>query len=528
MIIYIGIIVTYVILMVLKSNKVMHMFQQNLYNEDNRYITWLTKNFKSMFDFEFINIFLIVIYLFVYNNIILLLPILVINLMLFIKWNYINKSNQNKIKLNITKRLRRLIISFLFFFLLFNAIIMYYYGALYYVMLYISIVAYFLAIIIILINIINKPIEKLVFIYYYKKTRNKLNKMDNLKVIGITGSYGKTSSKNILNDILNIKYNSKTTRKNFNTPYGLIITVNEDIDKFDDIFIAEMGACAKGRIKKLCDLVKPKYGMLTTIGVAHLDTFGSEQNIINGKFELIESLPEDGFAVLNMDDPKQVSYKLKNKVEVNWISINNDKADLRAINIKGTSFGTTFDVLEKKTGKKYSFETKLLGIHSVYNILAGIMFGIKFGISIEKLQLAVKKVKPVEHRLELKKIGNFYQIDDAYNSNPVGAKAALDVLDLMNGIKIVVTPGMIELKDKEHYYNKEFGKQIAKVADYVILIGEKRTLPIYEGLKEENYPEEKIIIYNNVKQSYEFINKLKVKNDIYALYENDLPDIYNE
>ena len=128
----------------------------------------------------------------------------------------------------------------------------------------------------------------------------------------------------------------------------------------------------------------------------------------------------------------------------------------------------------------------------------------------------------------MKKIGNFYQIDDAYNSNPVGAKSALDVLEMMNGDKVVVTPGMVELGDSEEELNKEFGKQIASVADKVILIGKNRTKPIYEGLLEKGYNEKNIYILNDVREAYTILNTLKNKKDLYALFENDLPDTYTE
>ena len=197
-----------------------------------------------------------------------------------------------------------------------------------------------------------------------------------------------------------------------------------------------MGAYVKGEIKGLCNLVKPQYGILTRIGTAHLESFGSEQNIIDGKFELIESLPSNGIGILNMDDEKQVNYNLKNNCKIVWIGIDNEEAAVRATNIKCSSKGTTFDLVLKSSTKKYQFETKLLGKHNVYNILASIALGIEFGIEISDLQVAVRGVRPIEHRLELKRLGNFYMIDDAYNSNPTGAKNALDVLKMMPGIKM--------------------------------------------------------------------------------------------
>ena len=397
-----------------------------------------------------------------------------------------------------------------------------------FVFLLLSIMTYLNCLIVFLAKIINTPIEKMVYLHFKSLAQNKLKSMKHLKIIGITGSYGKTSSKNILSDILNIKYNALPTPRNLNTYNGLIMTVNNYMDKFTDIFIAEMGAYVKGEIAGLCRLIQPKYGILTTIGTAHLETFGSEENIIEGKFELIESLPSDGFAILNGDDPKQVNYHLKNKVKTIWIGIHNKEADVRAENISCSSKGTTFELVIKGDKKHYEMETKLLGNHNVYNILAAIACGLEFGIEIEDLQKAVKNVRPVEHRLELKKLGNFYQIDDAYNSNPVGAKNACEILGMMPGVKVVVTPGMIELGEKEDEYNKTFGEQIAEVADYVVLIGEKKTQPIKEGLLTKGFDKEKIIVFNDVRQAYPFIGQLATSQEVYALFENDLPDTYNE
>ena len=332
--------------------------------------------------------------------------------------------------------------------------------------------------------------------------------------------------------ILSVIFISHPTPKKFITDVGLMSTVNNDLTKFDEIFIAEMGAYRVGRIKNVCNLVHPKYGILTTIGKAHLETFGSQENIIKTKFELIESLPSDGIAFLNKDDPLQVNYvknNLKNKVKIVWYAVDNKEASVYAKNIKCSNTGSTFDVVFKKEDKTVSFETRLLGRHNISNILSGLAVGYEFGIPIEKLVMAVKKIKPIEHRLELKRLGLMYQIDDAYNSNPIGAKVALEVLDMMPGTKVVVTPGMVELGGEEAKLNFEFGTEIASVADYVILVGEKQTKPIYEGLISKKYKKDNIIITNDVREAYTMVNNLKEpKKDIYALFENDLPDTYNE
>ena len=522
--------------LIFKSKRYLHMLQQNLYNENNRYLKWVSRNVKSFWDLDLSAMLLSFIGVFVVYDvekfaIVLVLILGAIFILLAYLWRSRLVSDQNKKPLVITKRVRRLIITLSILYLIpvilliwQNTNAQFAWG----MITILSIMVVLNPFIVFLANIINFPIERGVYHYYKHQAQTKLKSMPNLKIIGITGSYGKTSSKNILSDILNIKYNALPTPRNLNTYNGLIMTVNNNLTKFNDIFIAEMGAYVKGEIRGLCKLVKPRYGILTRIGTAHLETFGSEQNIIDGKFELIESLPSDGFAVLNGDDPKQVHYQLKNKVKIIWIGIDNPDVDVRAVNIKCSNKGMEFDVLFPGDSKKYHFETRLLGDHNVYNILAGLAFGYEFDIPISDLQQAVKGVRPVEHRLELKKLHNFYQIDDAYNSNPVGAENAVKVLGMMPGVKVVVTPGMIELGEKEDEYNKKFGEQIAKVADYVVLVGEHKTKPIREGLLSKGFDKEKISVLNDVRDAYPFIGKLAKKDEVYALFENDLPDTYNE
>jgi len=376
-------------------------------------------------------------------------------------------------------------------------------------------------------GIINQPTETRINKGYKDKAIKKLSEMPHMKIIGITGSYGKTTSKNILSDILNIKYNAFPTPLNYNTEMGLADSINNYLDKFTDIFIAEMGALKFGYIKKYCDFIKPQYGILTILGEAHLDTMGSLENITKCKFSLIESLPKEGLGVLNGDDPRQLEYNLNHKCRLVWVAIDNKDADIIADNIRITKDGMKFTVKFKNEEETSEFETVLLGQPNIYNILAGIAIGKEFGMSIEELQKGVRKAKPVEHRLELKQLGDMTLIDDAYNSNPIGSKMALEVLDLIGGKKIIVTPGMIELGERQYEANYEFGTYIADVCDEVILVGKEQTKPIYDGLISKKYPTKKIHVINDVKKAFILINKLKNKQTT-VLLENDLPDIFNE
>ena len=526
-------LIPYLILLFYDYKKALHMAQQNLYNDDKRFLKWTINDFKTFkISFKCSLVVLVTYLILTVLNLsskyyIVNIYFILVCIMILIFRIKENSLNDTKIKLKVTARVKRLIVTNVILFLLLclrlkclnkinvSYLILFLYDIL-------------LNFVIMLSIIINKPVEKLVYLSFKTKAEKKLNDMKNLKVIGITGSYGKTSSKNVLSDILNVKYNALPSPKNFNTPYGLIITVNNYLDKFDDVLIAEMGAYKIGEIKELCDLVKPKYGILTKIGTAHIEIFGSQENIQKGKFELIESLPHDGIGVLNGDDELQLNYKLKNDCKILWIGIDNKNVDVYASDITTSSKGTTFNVNFKGDSNKYEFTTRLLGYNNIYNILASLALAKEFGLTIDQMQKAVLNVKSVEHRLELRKAGNITYIDDSYNSNPVGSKMALEVLKQMPKMRIVMTPGMVELGDKSYELNKKFGTYMKDTCDVVILVGEKITKPIRDGLKEVKYNEKNIYVVKSTKEAFALVQSITNGKEAYVLIENDLPDIYNE
>lgn len=513
--------------LILKTNKAIHMLQQNRYNDNQWYLKWIINNKKKVFlslDITYVLLFLLG---FLLRDSFLELAALIWGIVILAHYLILHTKDTVKKPLVFTKRVKRLLLTF--YLIHFGIIIWMSLTVeedilpLYYLIL--GVMIYLNYFMVYIVNIINKPIEKAYALHYKKSAIRKLNDMHHMEVIGITGSYGKTSSKNILNDILNIKYNAFPTPKNFNTELGLINTINNYLDKFNDYFIAEMGALKQGDIQQYCDLVHPKYGILTIVGTAHLETFGSRENIQKGKFALIESLPTDGIGILNMDDPWQVDYPLKNTCKIIWVGIDNKQADVLATNIKCTKEGMTFDVQFKGDKNTYEFKTTLLGKANIYNFLQAIALGKELGISIKELQRAVLKVRPVEHRLELKKQGNLTIIDDAYNSNPTGSKMALEVLEMMEGKKIIITPGMVELGEKQYELNKELGIDIAPVCDEVILVGDKQTKPIQDGLLEKKYSKKHIHIVDTIGEAFQILSTLQ-DSDTYVLLENDLPDIF--
>lgn len=373
------------------------------------------------------------------------------------------------------------------------------------------------------VNTINSPIEKHIQKGFYKKAKNKLEQMPNLKVIGITGSYGKTSTKYIVSTILSQKYNVLMTPESYNTTMGVVRTINEKLNSTHNLFVCEMGAKQIGDIKEICDLVNPDFGILTAIGPQHLETFKTIDNVKKTKLELVDSLSENGIAFVNYDDENIAGASIsKQKCTYGMKREFDYYADEITCNEKGSQF-----VVHCKTGKTIPVRTKLLGKHNIGNIVGAIAVADTLGLSEEEIIAGVRFLKPVPHRLELlgKPDGSLV-IDDAYNSNSQGAKMALEVLASFEGRrKILVTPGIVDLGEEAEKYNRILGEQAAAAADYIILVGEKQAESILAGIKQTKFPEEKVYIAKDLKDAISKMQELTDNNTV-TLLENDLPDNY--
>ncbi len=370
------------------------------------------------------------------------------------------------------------------------------------------------------------PFENLNSLRYIFFARKKLKKFNNLIKIAITGSYGKTSTKYILNTILSKKFNVCVSPHSYNTPMGITKVILDYLKPSHNVLITEMGAKQIGDIKYLCDIVKPQYGILTSIGNQHLATFGTLENIVKTKNELILSLPkENGLAVFNGENEK--CKELYEKCTINKIFIKidkDDKAYAYAKNIKITNRGIEFILVIDKN--EVECKTKLLGKHNLQNILLCSALSYKLGLTLEEIKLGIAKLEPINHRLELKKENGLTILDDSYNSNVDGYKSALEVIKLFKGgKKIIVTPGLVELGNKENEENYNFGKNLAKVADYVIIVNNTNYEQIYNGLISENFNTNNIIAVSSIIEAKLKIKEIARKNDI-ILFENDLPDNY--
>lgn len=375
-----------------------------------------------------------------------------------------------------------------------------------------------------LMALITLPMENGIKKHYENEAREIIGSMHNLKSIGITGSFGKTSTKNIVENILSDSYYTLMTPASFNTPMGITITIRNYLKPIHEVFVCEMGADHVGEITYLMDFVKPKYGIVTSIGPQHLNTFHSLENIIHEKMEMIEKLPSDGLGIINIDNEYIRDYKIKNDVRVVTVGINNENADYRATDISYDINGSNFKVMID--GEEVEFTSVLLGEHNIMNILTGIALAHEMGIDTKTLVKSVARIKRIEHRLELKKINGFSFIDNAFNSNPVGCKLSLDVLAKMPGRHVIVTPGLIDLGPKEDEYNQSFGEYMLNRADVVLLVGKNQTRAIVKGLNNVGFNMENVIVTDTVKEAFTYVYSHLSTSDT-ILLENDLPDAFS-
>ena len=373
-------------------------------------------------------------------------------------------------------------------------------------------------------NLINKPIETAINNWYINDAKKKLKSMPNLHKVGITGSYGKTSMKFYLSELLSSQYETLKTPESFNTPMGVTITVRRDLKPTHEYFICEMGARRVHEIKELCGIADPHDGIITSVGPQHLETFGSIENVINTKFELADHVSPLGKIYLNYDNEliRKKAHEYPNAVTYGTTEGSMWRGSDVTVSDRGTEFTVT-----SPDGQTCRFTTKLLGEHSVQNLLGAIAYACGTGIPMEKLVLPVKRIAAVPHRLQLLDKGNgVTYIDDAYNSNPSGARAALAVLGLFDACRILVTPGMVELGAKQEELNFKFGQEAAKACDYIVLVGKAQTQPIYNGIKDAGFDMNNVYVADGLNDALAKANSYQTDKKKVVLLENDLPDNY--
>lgn len=380
-------------------------------------------------------------------------------------------------------------------------------------------------------NLAVYPVEELLRRGFERKARSTLTRL-RPKVIGITGSFGKTSTKHFLHHMLSVRYDVVATPKSYNTLMGVCLTVNNQLagTRRLDYFVVEMGAYVPGEIARICQLTQPQISIVTAVGPQHLERFGSIANIVKAKSEIVEALPPDGVAVLNGDDDhvRTMVAKAPGKVViVSRSTAPQTGARLVAKNIREGLDGLDFDVVDTVTGAERHFHAPLWGEHNVTNILLATAAAQQLGLSLAEIAMRVATLEPFEHRLERKvQPGGLTVLDDAYSANPVGARSALRVLGMhTRGKRILITPGMVELGDLHAEENRKLGALAADYCTDIVLVGREQTRPIYEGVTSTAFDEDRLFVCDAHSEAVAWLRNHAAAGDT-VLFLNDLPDTY--
>ena len=519
-------------LYVLRYN--LHMFQLNGY-KNGEHIHWLKKNVSRQYLLILIGISGIL--SMCLPGIVTLLLQTAAALICMKYYLYLKKTNTKK-KLVYTARVKRLILT--------DSILVILLLVLTGVFLGVSRIAGAFAVLttlqiiaLVIVNWINRPVEGMINQHYINDAKKKLRSVPDLIVIGVTGSYGKTSVKYYLDTLLKEHFEVLITPESYNTPMGVVKTIRSSLKPSHQIFICEMGARHVGDIKEICDIVHPEHGIITSVGPQHLETFFNMDNIVNTKFELADALPEVGLLFLNGDNEyiRNHSGKYKNKIFYTtgeWAKARELESQIeegevsryyQTGDVKLSRTGTEFTVTAPD-GEKETFQMRLLGEHNVINVAGAVAVANTLGIPLKQLKVPVRRIQPVAHRMQLLERGNYTIIDDAFNSNPVGSRAAVETLKQFEGVRILITPGMVELGEKEEEYNYKFGTYAADCCDYILLVGEKHTAPIHKGVLESGFSQERCRVFEKLEDALSFAYSIKAEGHKFILLENDLPDNY--
>ncbi len=299
-----------------------------------------------------------------------------------------------------------------------------------------------------------------------KKAKEKRKSFKNLIVIGITGSYGKTSTKEFLYEVLKNKYKVLKTKKNQNSEVGISQCILNDLNSEHEVFIVEMGAYGRGGIKLLCDIVKPKIGVLTGINEQHMALFGSQDNITKTKFELIQSLPKNGLAVLNGNN--DIVRNLEPETDNLVFCSTKEELGVWAKNIVVEKESVHFRVFSRD-GDSAHFRVDLLGVESIENILLVSAVAKDFGMSLEEVARACENIKAVDPSFS-KGFNGINIIDSTYSANPNGVFSHLNHLKLFSGKKIIIMPCLIELGSASDEIHKKIGEKINEICDLGIIV----------------------------------------------------------
>jgi UDP-N-acetylmuramoyl-tripeptide--D-alanyl-D-alanine ligase len=382
-------------------------------------------------------------------------------------------------------------------------------------------------------NVVTKPAESRIRRHYLALASARIKMVDPV-VVAVAGSFGKTSTKHILAQLLQPNVNTLPTRQSFNTLMGVTRVINEDLTPENRVFIVEMDAYAPGEIAAMSELVHPRVAIITAIGPQHMERFGTLERIAGALYEVASALPADGTLILYTGDESGAALAQRAQSERRRLiryALAEDggmiDADVVASSIRIDSHGGTFRWRWEAEGLDREVSIPLLGRHQVANVSAALAAVLTLGYSVDDAITAAASLEPVEHRLQLMaSAGPLTVIDDSYNANPVGVHNGLEVLAAMPGAhKFLITPGLVELGSVEDDENRSYGAHAANVCDHVIVMSAKTSAALCAGLRDGGMSEDRIHVVETLDAATSLLQSLSRPGDV-VLFANDLPDTY--
>ncbi len=397
-----------------------------------------------------------------------------------------------------------------------------------YIFIYIFLFKYFL----IIGNFIVHPVELSIKNLIYLIAKLKLKRYKNLIVIGVAGSYGKTSTKNIVSYLLEQKYNVLKTDKSINTPLGISKIILKELNDKHDFFVVEIGEYKKGDVKEIVEIAEPHIGIITGINEAHNERMGGIKNAIETIFEITESKKIQEIYI-NIDDTNiknsYKKYESKNYQFIPYSSSKTDDFSIEELEFDTDGNGQKWKLQDFKLNQTIIGKTKLIAEYALGPIMLCYLLNKRFDvISINQFTKIIEHYKGTPHRLYvIKNSKNVIIIDDSYNSNPNGAKEAIKTLaKFKNRRKIYITPGMVELGDlsyEKHFY---IGELLASYGiDVILLIENSNIKGIIDGALSKGFRKENIIIFRNRSELHKNIEKFTEPGDV-LLFQNDVTENY--
>jgi UDP-N-acetylmuramoyl-tripeptide--D-alanyl-D-alanine ligase len=380
-------------------------------------------------------------------------------------------------------------------------------------------------------NTLNAPLETAVRRRFLRSARRRMEQFDPL-VIAVAGSYGKTSTKHILARLLEQYGPTLATPKSFNTLLGVSRTINDVLEARHRTFIVEMDAYGPGEIAAICELVRPRHALVTSVGPQHLERFGTMERIGAALDETVAALGEGGFAVVYVGDGASSALADRavaagHEVIRYGIAGSAQRLDVVAENVQITGSGSRFTWRWPGGGVSHDIVLPLLGRHQVLNVSAALATVHRLGLPLQPALSALPSLQPVDHRLQPVPTGNAITvIDDSYNANPVGVHNGLEVLAQLDArARILVTPGLVELGAMEDEENRRYGEHAARVCDHVIVMDARPARALRDGLRAGGMADDRVHVVRTLAEATAVIGRVAVAGDA-VLFANDLPDTY--